>query len=99
MKRYIPVILLVAMGMIAWHTEPADASGPFRDALFDNFCRDLPYQERVGCNGYLQYRIQRGKSRQQAIDNCLWGCGEVLTDPTKIENCQKGCREANAKDN
>jgi hypothetical protein len=80
-------------------TGMSQAGGPFRDVLFQTFCSSLPYNEKVGCNGYLQYRIQRGKDRDTSLNNCIWGCGEVMDDPTKIEDCQKGCRETNEKDN
>lgn len=95
-RKILPVMLLLSLFLL--HVQPATA-GAFRDALFDGFCRDLPYSERIGCNGYLQYRIQRGKSRDQALETCLWGCGEVLSDPTKVPDCRKGCLDANALDN
>jgi len=85
-------------GMLVFWTQSASAGGPFRDTLFDNFCRGLEYNEKVGCNGYLQYRIQRGRSRDRALEMCTWGCGEVLDNPAKISDCQKGCRDANAQD-
>ncbi|MFW5837996.1 MAG: hypothetical protein ACOCVM_08295 [Desulfovibrionaceae bacterium] len=98
MFRKMFVAALVAGSLALW-AQPAAAGGPFRDVLFDNFCQTLPYHEQVGCNGYLQYRIQRGKSRDQAIENCLWGCGEVMNDPTKVPDCKKGCQHANGLDN
>jgi len=80
-------------------TGMSQAGGPFRDVLFQTFCSSLPYQEKVGCNGYLQYRIQRGRDRDKALELCVWGCGQVLIDPVKIEDCRKGCRTTNQKDN
>lgn len=88
---------LVAGSLAVW-SQPAPAGGPFRDVLFDNFCRGKPYEERVGCNGYLQYRIQRGRNRDKAIELCTWGCGEILDGPTKTSDCQRACRDMNALD-
>ena len=90
--------ITVLMALLTFFTAPLHSGGPFRDVLFDNFCRELPYHEKAGCNGYLQYRIERGRNRDRALELCVWGCGEVMDDPTKVQDCQKGCQDANAQD-
>jgi hypothetical protein len=85
-------------GLLAVWASPAAAGGPFYNALSQSFCSGLPPQERTGCDGYLSYRIQRGKSRQEALERCLWACGEAFGDAAQVARCQKGCREANARD-
>ena len=97
MFRKFFAAVLVTCSLVVW-AQSAPAEGPFWDALFDNFCRGLEYNERVGCNGYLQYRIQRGRNRDKAFELCTWGCGEVMDNPTKISECQKGCQDINALD-
>ena len=94
------VLVLGVMGSVFLISGVSQAGGPFYETLYQNFCQNLPNSpERKGCQGYLQYRIQRGKSRDDSLDNCIWGCGEVFSDPVKIEDCRKGCRIANEKDN
>ncbi len=90
------LVLILVFGFACFKT--AWAGGPFRNLLFDNFCQGLPYNEQTGCNGYLQYRIERGRDRESALDNCIWGCAQVLDDPADVENCRTGCRGANDKD-
>lgn len=94
--KYVLVLgVLVSVFLI---TGMSQAGGPFYETLSQTFCSNLPYQEKKGCNGYLQYRIQRGKNRDEALESCTWGCGEIFSDPVKIEDCRKGCRDANALD-
>ncbi len=76
----------------------ASAGGPFYSTLYDNHCTSLSGIKRRGCDGYLQYRIQHGKSRDETKNRCEWSCGEVFSSPTDVENCQAGCRDANSKD-
>jgi hypothetical protein len=96
--KVVPLSLL--LGLLTFCSPPAHAGGgPFYNTLYNTFCSGLPYHERLGCHGYLQYRIQRGKSRDEALNKCLWGCGELYDDPAQVENCRKGCQEANTKDN
>lgn len=90
--------IAAVIALLIVFTTPLHAGGPFRDVLFDNFCEGLPYHEKVGCKGYLQYRIQRGRNRDRALELCTWGCGETLDDPTKVQDCQKGCQDTNALD-
>ena len=90
--------VVVCMVAILSCGQMALAGGPFQQTLSNCFCRDLPDHERVGCNGYLQFRIERGKDRQSSLDSCLWGCTQILSNPLDIQKCQKGCREANEKD-
>jgi hypothetical protein len=97
LRKALGGVLVVGAMMLS--SQPASAGGPFRDCLFDNFCRGLPYHEKAGCNGYLQYRIQRGRNRDRAIELCVWGCGEIYDVPTKIEDCRKGCRDVHSMDN
>jgi hypothetical protein len=73
-------------------------SGPFEDVLSDTFCSGLSQNEKTGCQGYLQFRIARGKDRQHSLDRCLWGCYETMADPTKVQACQAGCRKAHELD-
>ncbi len=95
-RTFIFIALILGALMLNWQT--GMAGGPCRDVLFDTFCQGLPYNEKVGCSGYLQYRIQRGRNRDRALESCTWGCAEVLDDPAKIKDCQKGCRDMNAQD-
>ncbi|MFO7728087.1 MAG: hypothetical protein R6X11_07135 [Desulfonatronovibrio sp.] len=97
MLRKFFAAALVA-GSLVFFDQSASAGGPFMDVLFDNFCQGKPYAERTGCNGYLQYRIQRGRNRDKAFELCIWGCGEVLDSSTEISDCHKGCQEVNALD-
>jgi hypothetical protein len=90
------LVLILVFGFSCFKT--AWAGGPFSNVLIDNFCQGLPDHERDGCKGYLQYRIGRGKSRESALDNCIWGCGEIMNSPSQVENCRKGCRGVNNKD-
>lgn len=80
--------------------KPAYARGPFFSTLHDTFCKDqsFAYHKRQGCGGYLQYRIERGKSRDEAINKCNWGCGELYDEPSKVQACREGCAYANTRD-
>lgn len=92
-------LMLGAAGLLALTPAAPALAGPFKSALHSQFCRSLPYHQRVGCDGYLQYRIERGKDRDYSNSTCKWGCAQVLSDPSAIEDCRKGCAEANSKDN
>ncbi len=92
-------IVLLVLILALFCFQPAMAGGPARDVLFNQFCKSMPYHNKIGCNGYLQYRIQRGKSRDQSLNNCIWGCGQVLSDPSAIEKCKEGCRAMHGYDN
>lgn len=90
------LVLILVFGFSCFKT--AWAGGPFSNVLIDNFCQGLPGHERDGCEGYVQYRIQLGKSRETALDNCIWACGQIKNSPSEIETCRTGCRGANDKD-
>lgn len=90
------LMALAAAAMLS--AAPALAGGPFYNTLYDATCTSLSGKERVGCHGYLQYRIQRGKSRVEASNKCHWGCGELFSSPSDVEQCRTGCNKTNAQD-
>lgn len=73
-------------------------AGPSKNLLHDHFCRTMSPDKKLGCNGYLQYRIEMGKARQESLDRCIWGCGKVLDDYNKVQACQNGCRTMHEND-
>ncbi|MFP4168281.1 MAG: hypothetical protein ACLFSY_05455 [Desulfonatronovibrionaceae bacterium] len=97
MHRRSLVLILLAVFCLG-SLSPAYA-GRFKEVLHNNFCKGMDKQAtKIGCDGYLQYRIERGKARQQSFDNCKWGCGETMNDPVEVEECREGCRIANEND-
>ena len=95
-KKVSILISLLFFGLVCL---PPVYAGPFKEVLHSNFCKGMQsWAKKSGCDGYLQYRIERGKARQQSLDNCKWGCGEIMNDPAKIEGCREGCRIAHEND-
>ncbi len=89
--------LLLGVGLVIGFTTPLH-SGPFQKVLSDTFCNGLSPDRKTGCNGYLQYRIERGKDKQRSLDSCLWGCEQIMDDLKREQLCQAGCRKAHELD-
>lgn len=95
-SKLFTAIFVLTFGLAGFN--PAYAGGTFYSELFESFCSGTPHQERVGCRAYLQFRIKRGKSRDEALDTCIWSCGEIDNDAGSIESCRNGCRMTNSRD-
>ncbi|MGE4555254.1 MAG: hypothetical protein AB7D07_00380 [Desulfovibrionaceae bacterium] len=83
---------------MAMGVRPVQA-GPVRSTLFEAFCTQLGQVEKIGCNGYLQYRIKEGLEREFSLKSCYWGCTQILSNAAEVERCQSGCAFVHSKDN